>query len=188
MTKTREQWLTTVANTMAPQFNDLGYDMPKFRISCGFPSQNATARKNRRIGECWVAGASDDQTHEILISPVLIDTMEIAGVVAHELIHAVLPDGTGHKGKFPSICKSLGLDGKPSATTPGDAFKRWCQPILDKVGDYPHARLNAASKPKKQGTRMIKCECPDCGYVVRTTAKWLQHGAPLCPDGTEMVY
>lgn len=34
---------------------------------------------------------------------------------------------------------------------------------------------------KKKGTYLIKCECPDCGYVVRTTAKWLELGDPICP-------
>lgn len=46
------------------------------------------------------------------------------------------------------------------------------------------------SGPKKQGTRMIKvacnseCECG--GYVVRTTAKWIEVGMPVCPFGTVM--
>jgi hypothetical protein len=35
---------------------------------------------------------------------------------------------------------------------------------------------------KKQGTRLIKCECPECGYIARVTAKWLDEaGAPICP-------
>ncbi|MEU9058994.1 hypothetical protein AB0D13_08995 [Streptomyces sp. NPDC048430] len=47
------------------------------------------------------------------------------------------------------------------------------------------------SGPKKQGTRMIKvacnteCECG--GYVVRTTAKWIEVGMPICPAGTVMA-
>lgn len=36
--------------------------------------------------------------------------------------------------------------------------------------------------PKKQKTRMLKCECATCGYTVRTARKWLElAGAPLCP-------
>ena len=155
---TREQWLKDVALAMAPQFTDCGYLLPDFRISCGFPSRNATARKNRSVGQCWDADASDDKHHEILISPVMADAMEVAAVIAHELIHAVLPPGTGHKGKFPSAMKFLGLEGKPTATKAGGLFKQWCQPILDKAGDYPHARLNAEGKVKKQSTRMIKCK------------------------------
>jgi hypothetical protein len=48
----------------------------------------------------------------------------------------------------------------------------------------------APSGPKKQGTRMIKVQCSsecECGgYVVRTTAKWIEVGMPVCPFGTVM--
>lgn len=184
---TRENWLLAVAHGMAPQFAALDYELPPFRITCGFPSRAATARTKRRIGECWIAAASEDEHHEILISPILIDPMEIAGVIAHELVHAVLPPNTGHKGKFPSICKALGLVGKPTSTMPGETFRATVEPLLRSAGDYPHARLNVASDtPKKQGTRMIKCECGECGYTVRTTAKWLNAGGPpLCPCNSE---
>ena len=33
----------------------------------------------------------------------------------------------------------------------------------------------------KQTTRMLKCECPACGYTVRTTRKWLDIAVPTCP-------
>lgn len=54
---------------------------------------------------------------------------------------------------------------------------------------YPHAELNAGkSGEKKQGTRLIKCECSACGYVCRTTSKWLEEiGAPLCPCSGERM-
>jgi hypothetical protein len=34
-----------------------------------------------------------------------------------------------------------------------------------------------------QGTRMLKLECSGCGYVARTTRKWLEVGAPSCCCG-----
>ena len=37
-----------------------------------------------------------------------------------------------------------------------------------------------------QTTRMLKLECPDDGYIVRTTQKWIDVGLPTCPCGTEM--
>src|SRR3546814_2684356 len=58
-------------------------------------------------------------------------------------------------------------------------------PILESVGPLPHARLDTdgeSTAPKKQKTRMLKCECATCGYTVRTARKWLElAGAPLCP-------
>jgi hypothetical protein len=35
---------------------------------------------------------------------------------------------------------------------------------------------------KKQTTRLLKCECAECGYTARVTAKWIKDsGAPMCP-------
>jgi hypothetical protein len=67
-----------------------------------------------------------------------------------------------------------------TATTPSESFKQFAQPILDRLGSYPHAELDYSSV-KKQGTRMIKAECDECGYAVRLTRKWLDVGAPICP-------
>lgn len=40
-----------------------------------------------------------------------------------------------------------------------------------------------SSGPKKQSARMMKCECTECGYLVRTAKKWLdEKGPPHCPD------
>jgi hypothetical protein len=30
---------------------------------------------------------------------------------------------------------------------------------------------------------MLKLECEDCGYVVRTTQKWIEMGSPTCYCG-----
>jgi hypothetical protein len=35
----------------------------------------------------------------------------------------------------------------------------------------------------KQTTRLIKCECAECGYLARVTRLWLDtKGAPQCPE------
>ncbi len=76
------------------------------------------------------------------------------------------------------------------ATTASAALQADLDQITKELGEYPHAALMAgeggADAPKKQGTRLLKVECPGCGYVVRTTAKWLTVGVPTCPCGEEM--
>lgn len=44
--------------------------------------------------------------------------------------------------------------------------------------------MKAQPQPKpKQSARLIKCVCPECGYIARTTRKWLdERGPPHCPD------
>ena len=186
MTKTREQWLTELGHKLEPWFADLDHALPAFRVSVGFPS---TGRKSSRIGECWYAPNSADGHNELFIHPSLHDPIRIAGVVCHELCHAVLGPEAKHGPKFRALATELGLEGKMTATTEGDAFKHRIAPILAELGPYPGAELRAGnhSGPKKQTTRLIKCACPECGYTVRTTQKWLDVATPICPaDETTM--
>jgi len=39
----------------------------------------------------------------------------------------------------------------------------------------------------KQTTRLVKCVCPDCGYTIRVTRKWLDTGLPYCACQTRFV-
>ena len=185
---TREEWLSAAISLFHPHFERLNAPLPgKIRVTCGFPSKSALSRKNRRIGECWSPKASADSTTEIMISPTLgQDRVEILGVLAHELCHAAVGLDAGHKGPFKRLATSLKLEGKMAATKVGDAFKlHFAESMLTTLGPYPHGPLNPSQKEaKKQSTRMLKCVCPDCGYTVRTTAKWLDDiGPPFCPDG-----
>ena len=103
--------------------------------------------------------------------------------LAHELAHAYLPVGTGHKGKFVQLVRALGLAGKPTSTSAGEAFNTDMQAIADVLGEYPHAALDT-SNIKKQGTRQIKCECSKCGIIFRLTRKWIDIVGPAgihCP-------
>jgi hypothetical protein len=180
---TREQWLSGLVEELRPVFQSIGHGLPdRIRVTCGFPSKAARSDKARRIGEHWSPKASDDQTHEILISPVIDDPVEAAAILVHELAHAAT-DGDGHKGRFPRVVTALHLEGKPSATFAGDAFKAEFGAIIDSLGAYPHARLNVSGR-KVQSTRLLKASCPTCGYTVRVTQKWAQLGLPVCPtDG-----
>lgn len=175
---TREAWLLQLVEELRPIYNG---ELPeRVRISTGFSSKGA---RSTRIGECWHADASDDNTPHIFIHPGQVDSFEVAAIVAHELIHACRPEAK-HGSKFKAMAHAIGLEGSMKATTPGARFADTAYPILARLGAYPHARLNASglsSNGPKQSTRMLKCECPECGYTVRTTAKWLAEAIPKCP-------
>lgn len=184
----RESWLNRVAIGMAPLFAALDTPLPsRVRVAIGFTSRGA---KGRAIGECWDNRLSGDGHFEIFIRPDLAhapDAMpaQIAAVLAHELVHAAVGIAAGHGKAFKRVAVGLGLVGPMRATTPGVAFFAAVAPILAAAGPLPHARLDTGSEttaPKKQATRMLKCECAACGYTVRTARKWLETaGAPLCP-------
>lgn len=44
-----------------------------------------------------------------------------------------------------------------------------------------------SSRPPKQGTRLRKAACGECGYTVRVTQRWLEVGPPGCPQHGPMV-
>jgi hypothetical protein len=181
----REAWLHAVAEALGDAFKQHGYPIPaKVRLACGFPSIRGMAASRRRTGECWSDAQSADGHHEILISPVIADSLEVAAILAHELIHAAVGNKHGHKGPFRKLALAIGLEGKMPSTTAGEAFKRLAAPILDEVGPYPHAELSVGGDDrKKQTTRLIKCECEGCGYIARVARSWLDtSGAPICPQ------
>ena len=179
----RETWLNQIAVALLPTFKGHGYEIPKVRLAVGFPS---TGRKGRRIGECWDSTASKDGVFEIMIRPDQDDPVEVAQILTHELCHAAVGIPAGHGPLFRKVARAMLLEGRLTATVAGAAFKAFIAPILDAVGPLPHKRLNlggVGTGPKKQSARMIKCTCPECGYLVRTTQKWLDDvGAPHCPE------
>jgi hypothetical protein len=185
----REAWLVAMIEALRPHFEANGGTVPaNVRIACGWPSARALSGSNgsRTIGQCWHAAASKDGTVEIFVSPYLDEPMRIAGVVAHELCHAILGEGVGHKGPFKKLAKAIGLEGKMTATTEGPIFIAAVQPLLDLLGPYPHASLDGSNR-KKQTTRLLKASCTECGYTVRVTKRWVDDvGAPYCPVHGEM--
>lgn len=181
---TREDWLNAVAQRMRPMFEAAGAPLPeRFRVTMSL------TKRAKAIGMCFDASASADGTFEILIRLDQCDPLEVAAILAHELVHAAVGIKEGHGGRFRAAALRIGLEGKMTATRPGDAFKTTVAPILAAVGPFPHAALDWAgerSGPKKQGTRLLKVKCGDCGYTCRVTAKWLEStGAPLCPCNDE---
>lgn len=186
--QTREQWLVDVAAQLREVFGRKGYTVPdRVRVTCGWPHIGGTRSKKKRIGEAWSSVCSADATFEIFISPALSDVIEVAATLVHELVHCVVGLECGHKGAFVKCAKAMGLEGKMTATYAGETLTTELKAICASAGAYPHAVLGGLSSgEKKQTTRMLKVECPGCGYVVRTTAKWLEQGCPTCVCGEEM--
>lgn len=160
---TREEWLTNAAELMAPLFESAGITPKPVRISVGFPANKRAGKAGKVIGECHYMAS--DGVPQIFIHPVLTDgDRGPLPTLAHELAHAYLPVGTGHKRPFARLVEALGLTGKPTATLAGETFNTDMQAIADVLGEYPHAALDVSSI-KKQGTRMIKIECDDPRHV-----------------------
>ena len=191
---TRESWLRSATNELRPYFKSIDYPLPdNMRFSIGFPS---TGRRGNRIGECWHCSTSEDGNYELLIRPDIADPVEVLGVLVHELAHSVLPIDAGHGKLYRDAAIKIGLEGKMRQAMPGQLLRARLAELADSLGPLPHARLNIdrgrdnegpADRPKKQGTRMLKAECPECAktdepYIARIAAgPARKKGPPVCP-------
>ena len=191
--RTREEWLFALALAMKPEIEErAGLTLPPFRVTCGFPSKGGMMGGRTRVrGQCWRAEASDDGHAEIFISPVEDEIGTVAPILAHEMVHAALPDA-GHNRTFQAAVRALGHDSPYTTAVATPAFWAWAQLLIDALPPYPHRKLNAmkpVAAKKKQPTRYLKCWCPECGYTVRTTRKWLDEaGPPHCPRHDAMMF
>jgi hypothetical protein len=105
-------------------------------------------------------------------------------VLTHELIHAAVGLDAGHNAHFKRVSTSLGLTGKATATIAGEGWYSWALPIIEELGELPYGALSGgeSSARKKQGTSLLKLECPVCGFLARVTKKHIAPHAFLnCP-------
>lgn len=180
----REAWLTKAVTELRPLLRDHGCPLPpRVQVSCGFPG-GGSARS--RIGECWTLAATGDMVNQIFVSPTLTEPVLVLATLLHELIHASDDCGSGHRGTFARHARAVGLEGKLTATVPGDELIETLKVVAAKLGKYPHGGIALGDRGGKQTTRMVKLEAECCGYVVRTTRKWIDAGLPSCPCGNPM--
>lgn len=182
----RESYLVKAVSLMTGLFISKGYVVPNLRVSCGWPNSGGTRAKKRVLGQAWSTESASDGVIQIFISPYLSDPVAEYGVLAvllHELCHAVVGNEEKHNKVFGKCARAVGLTGKMTSPVPSEELQPTIEGWAKSLGTYPNGSLDLTKSPtKKQGTRMVKCECAECGYVVRTAKKWLDFsGAPICP-------
>jgi hypothetical protein len=181
-TLTREEWLQYATNMIRADMLTLGVVIPMVKVSCSWPGGGDS---QKRIGECWPRGASKANVNELFVSPRIEDPAKVLGILAHELAHAVDDCKHGHNKEFAAVCAQMNLIGKPTQAMPHESVcEAWAAVMTAAYGAYPHQTLDKSQSPvKKQGTRMLKCECTACGAVWRLTKKVVDmvEGSMSCP-------
>lgn len=179
---TREEWLVAGVGELRSDFVAIGHPIPEtVRVSVGWPRRG----KKHTIGQCWKSTCADDGSSNIFITPALADPVRALDVLTHELCHAADDCESGHKGPFKRIATAIGLEGKMTATNAGPELTVRLSKLADDLGPYPHACLNELAETK-QSTRLIKVACIRCGYIIRTSKKWIEVGLPTCCCGSAM--
>lgn len=188
---TREEWLEAAVDHFRPTFQQAcktsGRTIPEnLKVSIGFPDKGGMA-KRRVLGQCWTESDSEKPV-QIFINPTIANVNGADGILSvlvHELVHAV--GIHGHGKDFKRVALAVGLEGKMKSATASDALVEEFTFLVDeKLGPFPHTALSGMklfTPSKKDGTRMLKAVCPECGYTIRLTKKWSQVGMPLCPCG-----
>ena len=205
----REEWLHALAAKIIPHIEAItGEPFPRFRASCSWPARGGLKKVGTVLGQCWQPIASSDATWEIFISPLVDDSREVARILAHELCHAAAP-GAGHGRGFAKVAGPLGFTSPWTSTPATEAFWAMVDPMIAALPPYGHGHMTPfifrtegkrqgkgldgpdaprpEGAPKPQRNRQMKCECETCGYIARTSRKWIEEaGAPHCPKHGQM--
>lgn len=200
-TMTREDYLEQATAKLTPWFKQRGLDIPPVKVSCGFPSKSPL----KNLGECWSSECTFDGTRQIFVTPLHHNGVESLGTLAHELVHACLPDDAKHGPQFKDAMKKVGLEGKPKSAGPGPELQLFIEGIVEELGDYPNPTLKPKPKPKKEqalAKKSFKMFCPRkrnadkaCiltdktnggDYSVTISRKMLKLAFPTCVCGAEM--
>jgi len=158
-------------------------------------------RKNA-LGWFWASRwktQAKESVQEINLSAETLRDCNPGEVIIHELAHAEnftlgIKDCVNnvHNKKFKAMAEQLGLLVKPRDKRYGYGFTDLgdgAKAFLDSIKfDHQLFKLNRLEPvtAAKAGTRLLKCQCPECEYTVRITQKWIDVGLPVCPCGTEM--
>lgn len=177
----REEWLNKGITELLEWFKINGYDYDSnIHVSVGH------TKKKNAIGITHATVASSDGTNHVFVAPTINDSHKVLEVLTHEIVHCIDDCQHSHGRPFIAIAKDVGLVGPWTATTASDRLTERLNTIVEKIGTYDSPVLVSTTKAKGQGTRMLKLVAEDCGYIVRTTQKWLNVGVPTCPHGIEM--
>lgn len=184
---TREAWLVAGTELLNKEFFDgNGYELPELRVSVGFPRASSNA-----IGQCWDSKVSEDDHYEIFICPTQGAAGRVLDILLHELIHAAVGLKEGHRGKFRKLAKEFGLAGRMTATfaEEGSELHSQLQVVAGRLGKFPGAAMSK-KKPgpiKSNGwTRFVSVNI-DTYKVITNDSQVAEYGAPLDPQGDEMV-
>lgn len=183
----REAYLTHAQKQIAEWFQALGYGYPaQTKVSVGFPSRGGLSLKNKFLGQCWDGATTTDGNPQIFVSPLIAESVKALDILIHEMVHAAVGCQHGHKGPFKRLAKAIGLEGNMTATIAGSALTERLNELVEQLGPYPHHAIDPKAKAKKEGTRMLKIQCPACGWTARTTQKGLDAGLPTCHCGEQI--
>lgn len=177
----REAWLNRLAEMLRPWFRDAGYPIR------GQMSISMAALSRKVLGNCRPTYDEGTHKHHIFITAYedgqMAQPSEVGCVLVHEILHAVLPWGSGHGPAFKAAMVKLDLVGKATATTGGPRLRKHIETLLEHLPPLPRHGVNAPP-PKGPGggqRGMMRFQCPGCRIsVFLKYTSYSRAGQPLC--------
>jgi hypothetical protein len=152
--ETSEGWLRAATNDLRPYYTDRGLTIPeKIRFSIAFtsngkPKRETSADEGRWPAECWPGAATDDGFSEIFIRADFADPAQILGILAHELVHAALPEAKhGKEFRDAALGHGRGRPMRRGGPGPGGAFKQAGREPWPPAARAPEFRPRDAYRP-----------------------------------------
>lgn len=160
----REAWLEQAVLFLRDHMEKHGllFSNPP-RVSCGFPSRGG---ERRTLGQCFSAKVCEDGRPQVFVSPRLAESVEVLGVLLHELIHAAVGVEYKHGKKFSQAARKVGLVRPWKATTVGVTLRPVLEWFVALYGTYPHAAIQlkpiqreSSVAEERPGSRLRLYEC-----------------------------
>jgi hypothetical protein len=157
-------------------------------LAFSFPTKGtASGHGGGVIGQCIYKGLEGSASGECMMIVVhpsqWAEDVAVLAVLAHEMAHAATP-GAGHGRPFVELVRRIGLDGKPTATVPGEAFKQAVEAMRPTLPAFPAGSLTIVGR-KVAGTRMRLFECA-CRIKVRAARDELPWVCDECGEQPQL--
>jgi len=162
LTRLREAWLERAASFLLDYMIKCGLPRTVVRVSCGWPARGGLGARAAVIGQCFPPAMCQDGVPQIFVSPRIAESIQVLGVLLHELVHAAIGCQYGHRKEFSQAARRVGLAGPPTATTVGDTLRPVLERFVAAYGPYPHAAIQPRVKEKVGSRlRLYECQCPN---------------------------
>lgn len=177
--ETREQYLVSAAKRMDKELfaKKTEVRLPEqFFVSVMEPAGKVIGR----------AYPPSQDSHHMFVSATLEDPVQVLATLLHEMIHLAVGTEHGHKKPFATPARAVGLEGKLTATVPGEELSEYLKKLDEELAGYPHRPLIRKTKSVKRTGRVKLVSTEEPGYSLYITPALLEMGYPVDPWGKPM--
>lgn len=177
--KNRENWLRLAYGRLRDLL--LPEAPETITIAWSLPSRGGTGRSRRRvIGQCWGGESVRDLDGNllILISPTIVEGVQILGTLLHEMIHCVVGIESGHRRPFSRLAAHVGFKRPWTQTPMGPELQVRIEALVAEMPPWPGGFLLPQPLAKNRQLKAV-CGC-DPPRILRVSKRCHEQGRIAC--------